>query len=357
MAPLLLQVYDPERQESTLTLAEWALLRGVKLAKCSASSGVLPRLNSGGLGQASLHNGAQPDLPRPPSQLDLGLLDDFLFDDDLSDPDGILFGGALGKRAASEPPAPQPTAKRPASGQPSPCSTLPGPMVQAQQEATVFEYTISPRDDGIAHMKRFGPVNMGRVLRWVVLLGGCQEVTRCRGWALVASRLGLPLEADLHIQHIYITELLHMEKQQQQRLRQVHQQHVMQHRALLNAGNPMGTELLPSQPLLLPQPSEGLLTPCQPSPGGADDDLLQACSMFSGGGMLGQPADAFLLPLGQAASGPVAAPPRAPVPALAPAAAPALQTGPPTELLQPSFLAVLPGGDSPPGSPSALLRG
>ena len=345
------QVYDQERQEASITLADWASVRGIKFSKCSASNAAIPLPTSGGLQVSSL----VLDMPRPPSQLDLGLLDDFLFSEEPFD--ATEFGAALGKRAALGPSVSQPDAKR-VTGVSSPSALAPTAQMPTR---AAFEYTISANDDSVAHLADFGVLHLGKLLRWVVLLGGCQEVTRCRGWALVASRLELPLDADLHLQHVYIIELLHQEKHQQQRLQEVLQQQLGQHRALLSQQGPSvnSSELLSSRSLLLPQPSAELLPRSCSSLGSTGDELLQAGGMLFSQGMMGQPSGAFLLPLGQVAQ--VVAPhmPSMPVPG---AAAPMAITGNMhggvgsgnnfTNLLQPSILAMLPGDDLP-GAPFA----
>lgn len=53
---------------------------------------------------------------------------------------------------------------------------------------------------------------------WVLLLGGCREITKCSGWGLVASKLELPPSAALEVQQAYICELLHLEADSMQAL-------------------------------------------------------------------------------------------------------------------------------------------
>jgi hypothetical protein len=68
-------------------------------------------------------------------------------------------------------------------------------------------------DPPVARLDSGEEVALGQLLHWVWLLGGCQRISRCGAWSLVAEHIGLQRGAGYKLQQLYVSELLHLEQE------------------------------------------------------------------------------------------------------------------------------------------------
>jgi hypothetical protein len=115
---------------------------------------------------------------------------------------------------ARTPAAPKPSSRPAQSLQPLRlCSSSPAAAVAASLAAAS-----GPKKPSSITLESGKIVSTEQLQSWVLLLGGCREITKCSGWGLVAAKLELPPSTALEVQQGYICELLHLEADSMQAL-------------------------------------------------------------------------------------------------------------------------------------------
>ncbi len=139
------------------------------------------------------------------------------------------------------------------SGGPGSSASGPGEGVEGQQQQGT---------SSVARLDSGEEVALGQLLQWVWLLGGCQRISRCRAWSLVAEHMGLHSRVGHKLQQLYVSELLHLE-----------QEGLVAKHMLTQALPPVGS--MPSQSRTQ-QPGAGEATPLPPPAAGTTSPLRVA---------------------------------------------------------------------------------